>query len=82
MQSITTPTTVASTVYQPSLTVTATSTQVWSGVVMPNGANPSVIASSANATASINSPITVSLTQNGTGPDTGAVVSWFVKVTR
>ena len=82
MQSIAIPTSVSSATYKPSLAVTAASTEVWGGVVLPNGANPTVIATSSNATAAIASPITVSLTQNGTGPDTGAVVSWFVKVTR
>ncbi len=82
MQSIAIPTSVGSATYKPALTITGAATEVWSGVVMANGANPTVIASSANATADISSPIIVSLTQNGTGPDTGAVVSWFVKVTR
>jgi hypothetical protein len=82
MQSVATSTSTPATIYKPSLTVTGTATEVWSGVVLASGASPTVIASSADATAGISAPITVSLTQNGTGPDTGAVISWFVKVTR
>nr|AYC79452.1 hypothetical protein [uncultured bacterium] len=75
------PASTSAAVFKPTLTVAATSSQVWGGVFLPNGGNASVVSSSA-AAAAIASGITVSLTQDGTAPDTGAVTSWFVKVIR
>ena len=82
LQAIATPTTSTSAAYRPMLTVAGTASEVWGGEALVDGVAPIVIASTANATANVAAPITVSLTQSGTGPDTGAVASWFVKVTR
>jgi hypothetical protein len=76
-------TTATGSVFKPTLVVTGATTEIWGGSFLINAANPiAVNPGSTAATAAIASAITVSLTQNGTGPDSGAVSSWFVKVTR
>ncbi len=82
MQDVSTPASSSSAFYKPSLNVASGSSEIWGGTVLVNGVSPVVVSSSTNPAASINSSITVSLTQKGTSPDTGTVASWYVKVTR
>jgi hypothetical protein len=80
---VSTPAAATGAVYKPTLVVAGIATENWGGTLASDGGLTFAAASySSSATASIASPITVSLTQNGTGPDTGGVSSWFVKVTR
>jgi hypothetical protein len=80
---VSTPVSSTAAVYKPTLVVAGSASQVWGGSVFSTGVTPfPVFSASSAATAAIASPITVSLTQHGTGPDSGAVSSWFVKVTR
>lgn len=80
---VSTPASSTAAVYKPSLVVAAAASQIWGGSLFSDSGTPfSVTRVSTAASAPIASPITVSLTQLGTGPDAGAISSWFVKVTR
>lgn len=75
------PETVAGAVYRASSVVTGVDSQVWGGMFIADAAYSTATHAGVSSN-DISAPITVSLRQNGTGPDTGSVVSWFVKVTR
>jgi hypothetical protein len=80
---VSTPAAATGAAYKPTLLVSGTAAETWGGTLASDGGSTFVVGShSSAATGNISAPITVSLTQSGTGPDTGAVSSWFVKVTR
>ena len=80
---VSTATSSAAAVYKPTLVVAGSASEIWGGLVFSAGGSVFAVSpESSAAAAAIASPITVALTQNGTGPDSGAVATWFVKVTR